>query len=276
MRTITCLFSLIYSISFAQVHDVDSIKLYEQKLKLANNFNDRKIISNKIKNFIVEAASNFTIQKLDSLEYLSCFTSKEAKLKIVSWELSNDSNSFAYECAVIIKSKNKYKVNFLTDFGDEMKSPEFASSTTTKWYGAHYYQMVEKVYNKKNYYTVIGINWKGPLSKKKVIETFSIDANDNLVLGEPIFQVGNRAQRRYILEYKYDISINCRYNQESKQIVFDHLIPPNASLKAQKHFYVNDLSFDAFKFVKGKWILVEDIDARNPKAKEDDSYSAPK
>ncbi len=267
---------ILSNTSIAQINYSDSIKSLSNKLRLANTFQARKYLSENIKKCISEGSSNNTISKLDSLDYISFYSSTNGKLKLFSWELSNDSGSYIYECVVIIKTKNCYKAVFLTDKGDELKNPEYAASNSNKWYGAHYYQMVEKTFNRKIYYTLIGINWKSILSKKKVIETISIDANNNLIFGEPIFQIGNKLQRRFILEYKYDISINCRYNKETKLIVFDHLVPPNPALKFQKQFYVNDLSFDAFKFLKGKWIYYEDIDARNSKSKEDDTYSAPK
>ena len=275
---VTVLVSAIFL--FAKTNSIaqysDSIKLYSNKLLTTSNFKQRKDISSQIKQCINKAADDLSIEKVDSLNAITVLKSDDKKLIIFSWEIMNDSNSFDYYCLAVIKKQHNFYVESFIDKTNELKNYEYASTSPNKWYGAHYYQLIQKKNLNKTYYTLIGIDWKSILSKKKLIEVWSIDANGNIVCGEPVIQINNRQQRRLILEYKYDISISCRYNLSTKMIVFDHLIPPNPVLKNQKQFYVNDMSFDALKFVKGKWILTEDIDARNDKSKQDETYSEPK
>ena len=271
---ISAIFLFTKTNSIAQYSD--SLKLYSNKLLHTTNYKQRKEISSQIIHCINKAADDLSIEKVDSLNVISVLKSDDKKLTIFSWEIMNDSNSFDYYCLAIIKKQNIFYVQSFIDKTHELKNYEYVATSPNKWYGAHYYQLIQKKNLKKTYYTLIGIDWKSILSKKKLIEVWSIDANGNIVCGEPIIQVNNRQQRRIILEYKYDISISCRYNFSTKMIVFDHLIPPNAALKNQRQFYVNDLSFDALKFLKGKWIFFEDIDARNDKSKQDETYSEPK
>lgn len=47
-------------------------------------------------------------------------------------------------------------------------------------------------------------------------------------------------------------------------ILFDRLVPLSTSLEGQKQFYVPETNiFDAFIFENGRWVFMEDIDARN-------------
>ena len=58
-------------------------------------------------------------------------------------------------------------------------------------------------------------------------------------------------------------------NVKSEMILFDRLVPLNTSLEGQKQFYVPETNvFDAFIFEKGKWLFIEDIDARNKAIRE--------
>ena len=255
---------------------IDSVKNNIKLLATLKTFAEKKYISNAINKQLSELATFNEIDKLDSVEYVTILKSNAKNVLILSWEIATDSNSFEYFCKAFLKTKTNWKSIDFDDKSDEIKNAENAATTSKKWYGAHYYQLTEKKFNDKIYYTLIGINWKSNISKIKVIEVWTVDANNNLILGEPIIKCFGRMQRRLILEYKYDISISCRYNEEYKMIVFDHLVPPHPSLKTQKQFYVSDLSFDGLKFTKGIWVLIEDIDARNKKAKDDETISIPK
>lgn len=254
----------------------DSLKLYNRSLQKTSDYAELQRISAKIKVACKALATNNQEINSDSLQVITVLTSSDKQLQIISWEIRNANNSFDYFTIAITHAKNKGCYIEFSEKAYDSKSLEYASVSTSKWYGAHYYQLVEHVYAKKKYYTLIGIDWRGVLSKKKIIDVVTIDAKGNLVFAEQAFSVFGKPQRRIVLEYKYDISVKCKYDENVKLIVFDHLVPPNPSLKGQKQFYVNDLSYDALKFEKGKWKLMEDFDARNPKAEEDKNYKAPK
>ena len=58
--------------------------------------------------------------------------------------------------------------------------------------------------------------------------------------------------------------MSLKYKKSKKQelIIFDHLTPKSPNLEGMKDWYVTDLSFDAFKLEKGKWIYIQDIDVQ--------------
>jgi len=255
---------------------VDSLKVYNDQLKTKTDYKSLQQLSLKIKKSLEQLSNQTEPYQIDSLDLLTYLKSKDGKLELFSWEIKNDTGSFDYFLVGLVHYKNRvYFHDFITKEYDS-KSLENVAVTPAKWYGAHYYQLIEKTFNKKTYYTIIGIDWRNYLSKKKIIDVVFIDNKGVLNFGDPTFKVTQRLQRRVVLEYKFDITVKCAYYEDSKLIVFDHLIPSNPSLKNQKQFYVNDFSYDGLKFEKGKWVLLEDIDVRNSKSEEDKNYKAPK
>lgn len=272
---ILLLIIVIINVSKAQNFQ-DSLNHYNRMLTTVLDYSSLKSISTKIKVACKSLANNNEIITGDSLNAITVLVSNDKQLQLVSWEIKNDKSSYDYFALAITHAKGKGSYIEFAEKAYEAKSLEYASVTTAKWYGAHYYQLIENTYAKKKYYTIIGIDWRNAISKKKIIDVVSIDNKGNLLFTEQAFQVFGRPQRRFVLEYKYDISVKCKYDEQVKMIVFDHLVPPNPNLKGQKQFYVNDFSYDALKFEKGKWKLIEDFDARNPKSEEDKNYKAPK
>jgi hypothetical protein len=49
-------------------------------------------------------------------------------------------------------------------------------------------------------------------------------------------------------------------------IVMDNLVPSDPNYKGVFRFYGPDFSYNGYKFEKGKWVLYNNIDLRNPKS----------
>ncbi|MFO7723895.1 MAG: hypothetical protein R6V49_11800 [Bacteroidales bacterium] len=65
--------------------------------------------------------------------------------------------------------------------------------------------------------------------------------------------------------------------RSENMIIFDNLIPMEPLLEGQRQFYVPEGNImNAFRFSGGKWRLVEDIDARNPKHQYDKPRRRPR
>ncbi len=67
--------------------------------------------------------------------------------------------------------------------------------------------------------------------------------------------------------------MSLKYDEHRDQIVYSHLASNQEGtvLEGQSQFYGPDGSFDALDYRKGKWVVVEDIDARNEKNKNDNA-----
>lgn len=198
--------------------------------------------------------------------------SEDRYFRILNWNVRLDDGRFKYHCLV----QTKTKTIDLIDKTEEIRNPEAAGLTPSKWYGAHYYEIVKVKRRKKTYYTLLG--WKGNdrLTTKKVIEVFRFSAKDELQLGDNVFDMAGKSPKRVIFEYAAEVSMSLKYDPQQKRIIFDHLSPRSSDLAGQFQFYSPDLSYDAFRLKKGKWKFEEDIDARNPGNIRDKQFKEPK
>lgn len=211
--------------------------------------------------------------RFDSVLSLGKIYSPDSKFRTLNWNMRLDDGT--YQFSGIIQTRDKFIE--LDDKTKEIKNAEGASLNAKKWYGAQYYQIVKAGKKRKPYYLLLG--WKGNdrSTTKKVIEVLRFDSKGEPVFGENVFSMpGKKDPKRLIFEYAADVSMSLRYQEESKMIVFDHLSPRSSDLKGQYQFYGPDLSYDALKLKKGKWVLKEDIDARNEDRPADKQYKAPK
>jgi hypothetical protein len=101
-------------------------------------------------------------------------------------------------------------------------------------------------------------------STKKVIEILTVSGG-KLNFNSPLFKADNKTRNRIIFEFNAQILMTLKYEEKMNMIVFDHLSFEEPSQMGQYEHYVNDFSYDGFRFKRGKWIWVKDIDPRNPK-----------
>ena len=84
--------------------------------------------------------------------------------------------------------------------------------------------------------------------------------------GLPIFKIKDKSKkRRIVLECDSKSSFSLKYNENDNRIIFDQLVPIKKELKGMYEYYIPEGTFNAFNYHNGKWILNEDIDARNRK-----------
>ena len=203
----------------------------------------------------------------DSVKSLVRLVPSDKKMVLLNWEFPNDDGTFVYFGYVMYthpKTKKKTIVE-LKDNSENLKRPESQVLKPDNWFGAHYYKMILVKHKRNTYYCLLGADWNNKLSKKKLIDVVSISKDGSIKFGAPIIQYNKVIVNRIIFEYTAAVSMSLRYDDASKMIIFDHLSPIDETLKGQYQFYAPDLSYDAFKFKKGKWIHIENIDARNLK-----------
>jgi hypothetical protein len=213
----------------------------------------------------------------DSLKTIAILTSPDKSFRIFNWNMPKKDGTYEYFGYVQTwnKKKKKSEIFTLEDKSAEIKSPENQTLGVEKWYGAHYYKLIQTKHKKEKFYTLLGIDWNDNYSNKKIIETISFQKNGVPKFGDPILKSEKKTMKRVIFEYSETAIMSLRYNEDEGMIVFDHLSPPNESLIGQYQFYGPDFSYDAFKFVKGKWNFIPDYGAVNEASDKDKEYNAP-
>jgi hypothetical protein len=285
MRRIACFtLLLITGVCSAQADDV---------LKTLNSLG-RTILDAKTDAEKLAANSKFTallkdkmmegrsFNDLDSLKTVFQFTAPDKSFRIVNWNMPLGNGTWKYFGLVQSKAKTtkkKQETNWilteLVDKSDEIVRPENTVCEFNNWFGAQYYKMIVTRYKKKTFYTLLGIDWNDKLSRKKIVDVISFDNKSRPRFGSNIFKASRVFRQRYIFEYTAKATMTLNYDERENRIVFDHLSPPSENLVGNYQFYGPDGSFDYLFFEKGKWVYVNDLDARNRKTKADKNYNAP-
>lgn len=131
------------------------------------------------------------------------------------------------------------------------------------WYGCLYYEIKTFKHRKNKVYALAGWDGNDASSNKKYLDVLRYDEKKGWIFGEKIFETQKKKQTRFILEYKEDAGVTLSYNKSEKIFVFDHLIPIDGAPVGMYQFYVPDFSYDGYRFKRGKFILVENIQVNN-------------
>jgi hypothetical protein len=215
----------------------------------------------------------------DSLQGIARLTSPDERFRILNWNIPLNNGTHLYFGFIIVRDKEKsqFILHELIDKSDEIRNPESAVLSPDKWFGALYYKIIQTNHKKKTYYTLLGWDGNNAMIWKKVIDVITFRNDGVPVFGESaLFDQGKYSKRRIIFQFKAEVVMTLRYEQNSNRIIFDHLAPEIANANEMFQYYVQTFSYDAYSFRKGKWQLLNDVDARNKRDKKDNLYNRPK
>lgn len=283
--------------------DRETFGAYEDSLKvlgliMRNGANDRLKFeaSAKFADLLDEVLyiKNSFDYPFDSVNTIARLVSPDKQFRMFNWVIAKTDGTFDYNCILqsYNEKKKKYEIFKLQDKTSDIIAPEFQTLDVDNWYGALYYKIIHVQNENVNYYTLLGWNGNNGLSFKKIIDVLSIRSGNRPFFGAAIFRKGKEKPKRIIFEYSAKAIMNLKYdnqqyqekvrlkkpkngkrfeieNIKSEMILFDRLVPLNPSLEGQRQFYVPETNiYDAFIFKNGKWIFIEDIDARNKAIRE--------
>jgi hypothetical protein len=226
------------------------------------------------------ANNSFRVQLLETIQYsesflylfpklstLGAIISPDKSLKIYSWNVEMSDKSNKFYCFVVRPGKRRKKNKVVELIEKSQLTRENQTYSELNWYGCLYYKIIPIKKGTKKLYTLLGWRNNGTLSNLKVIDVLTLSGN-HAKLGDPIFQSKKTMDKRVILEYSIKSSMTLRFEGNYSRIVFDHLSPENPSMNGFYEYYVPDMSYDAYEFNDGKWILNEDVvTVNNPEKK---------
>jgi hypothetical protein len=199
----------------------------------------------------------------DSLITISRIYAPDSSFRIFTWQLVIDDNSVRQHGAIQMNTADgALKLFPLIDKSDVIENLEDTVTSNFAWVGAIYYKMVEKVYKKEKYYTLIGYDENNIRSNRKIIEVLHF--KDGLpVFGGGYFLIPNddikpRNHARYIMEYKKEASPKLNFDNEMNMIVMEHLIS-ESNQPAKAWTMIGDGDYDGLKWKGGRWVLVPKI-----------------
>jgi len=213
----------------------------------------------------------------DSLKDISTLSPKDKSFKLITWNIPKDDETHYFFGFVLVNQPLKkkkgdelaisYKYFKLVDKSAGIKNPETHIGTADKWFGMLYYQLIEC----KGFYTLLAWDGNTKIVQRKFIDVLYFKPDGTPVFGKDVFKFPRKNPRRIMFEYSSDVSMSLRYSSKSDMIIYSHLGPREEGtlMEGLPQYYGPDGSYDAMKLKKNKWVIIEDIDARNEKTKND-------
>ena len=209
----------------------------------------------------------------EKLEMISILTTEMRYYRFLTWEMENADEEIEYHGMVCHNAGKWVQTQRLFDKSPGMGvKAKYEIMSPMNWYGAMYYDLMEFEYKGEGHIVLLGINRNSTLTKKKVIEI--VNTGDSIQFGLEIFDTEKRGDnKREIYEYSVEADMSVWFEEgKDDLIVMDHLSPLKPMYQDKPEYYVPDLSFDALEFKKGKWVLIEDYDAKRGKRLNDRFY----
>ena len=240
---------------------IDSVDVIFERLSASNNDAESQMLNSYIKSYldlILQEEESFDLN-LDTLGNLSVVTASNGKLKIYTWNIcyqDGTHNYFGY-----LQRKNKRNIDLFTleDFSnDTSKNRSFVSHK--EWYGALYYQIIVKKWDKKVFYTLVGWDGADMFTNRKVIETLQFTRKGLPEFGIKKFRNERKKTGRIMFEYSEKSTMLLRYNENHDMIIIDHLASINPRFQNQTQYYAPDFTYDAYEYKAGRWWFLENID----------------
>ncbi|MFC2136759.1 hypothetical protein ACFLTE_01150 [Bacteroidota bacterium] len=241
------------------------------KILQTENINKKLAINDSLINLISSELNNKNSlkTKYDSIENLGILKSNDKSLTVFNWHLQLAIGIYQY-FGIVQKHdqiRDSIYIYILHDKSDKITDHENYIGNDTSWFGALFYEIIEKEIDDKIYYTLLGFDYNSTISRKKIIEVLYFD-NNQLKLGYPLFKSEKKVANRVIFEYSSKAVMTMNYDFKTDQIIFDHLSPSEPNLIGHYEFYGPDFSYDAFKFIFDSWIYYPAIDVKNSKQKK--------
>lgn len=200
----------------------------------------------------------------DSLITISRLYAPDSSFRIFTWQVSKDADVHRRHGAIQMKTTDgTLKLFPLIDRSLIIQNQEDTVTNHEWWLGAIYYKIVKKVFNNKNYYTLLGYDENSIRSTKKRIEVLTFDVKGNPVFGGQFFAfdqdtVRKPIQSRFSIEYKKNGNARIVFDEELDLIIYDHLIS-ESNEPAKKYTYIPDGDYEGFKWINGRWQHIEKV-----------------
>ncbi|PLX16403.1 MAG: hypothetical protein C0599_15385 [Salinivirgaceae bacterium] len=247
----------------------DTLFDYFQALRTTQEFNQKMVINEKIKNVFrrILSQDKYYEHSFDTIKSMGVVSSPDEAFRIINWNTMDGDGTYTYHAFIQYrpKKRDEIKLTELIDHSDSIIMPEQQILPPDQWYGALYYEIVPAKINKQMQYVLLGWDGGDIYINRKVIDVLTFSSSGKPKFGKNVFKFGKKRKKRVIFEFSYQATMRLFYDDNIDMIVFEHMTPIRPSLKDQKMQYGSDLTFDGLELVDDKWILRENLDVKNDK-----------
>lgn len=201
----------------------------------------------------------------DSLKSISKIYSPDSSFRIFTWQVVKDDDYCRQRGFIQLrKPTNNQKFIPLRDVSEFTEAETDTIAGAGGWIGAVYYNIVEKEYQGKKYYTLLGYDENNTRTTKKWIDVMSFNET-----GMPVFglrsafsfakdTVARADVNRFLLEYKKDGRARVQYDEEMDMILFDHLIS-ETNEPNKRYTLIPDGDYEGFQWTNGQWLHIDKV-----------------
>ena len=246
----------------------DSLKVYADSMINAEAAGKRFLSDSQfVKTFVrTLKLSNSFYWPFDSLPTVSKLYPPDSSFRIFTWQLKKDEYMYYQKGAIQLKTTDgSLKLYPLFDASMFTGKPQDSVRTRKNWIGALYYRIVQKEFNGKKYYTLLGFDDYTVSSNRKWMEVMHFDEQSGEpVFGGPMISFKDDTTKvkpvlnRFMIEYKKEARTLFNYNPEMDMIIYDHLISESEE-PGRKETYIPDGDFEGFRWENGQWVHVDKV-----------------
>ncbi len=236
------------------------LKTEEERLTAGDEF--EAVLDGAIGN---EESFNYPFE---SVKNLSKLVAPDNAFRIYTWSIPLKDGSFRFYGRIVYPDET-YRVIKLEEPQEGFEKPEFNLLMPGEWYGAVYYDIQKTKHKKLSYYTLLGYRPNRATHNEKLMEVLSSDNIERLRFGAKIFNTPilnsikyERPPYRLIFRYNAKTVFGLRWDEKANRYVFDHLAPPDASMKEDWNAYGPDFTYDALYWEDGFWQLEEGVEMK--------------
>ena len=242
----------------------DTLKKLSFAIVNAEQAGDRFMADSQFVRTLVRALKtpNSFNYPFDSLEAISHLYAPDSSFRIFTWQFKKDEYVYLQEGAIQMRTPDG-SLKLFPLFDASMFTDRALDSVRTRrnWIGAIYYRIIQKTWQGRNYYTLLGFDDFSEKSNKKWMEVLTFGADGEPRFGGPFFSfledsIRRPTQYRFNIQYKKEAGTRFNYDPQMDMVVYDHLVPEGDEPK-NKDTYVPDGDFEAFQWKDGKWLHVQ-------------------
>jgi hypothetical protein len=252
----------------------ENMRQYADAIVNASEASDRAIADSIFTKALVQALKlpNSFSYPFDSLVTISHLYAPDSSFRIFTWQVMKDFSYYRQKGAIQFHTPDgSLKLIPLYDASPFTENPFDSARTNQQWIGAVYYNIVQKTFNNKNYYTLFGYDENDARSTRKWMEVLTFDENNRPIFGGRYFSYPADETKppqpayRFCVEFKKEANARLNYDDELDLITFAKLTS-EVGEPALHHTLIPTGSFEGFKWVNGKWVyvaVVREVDPRN-------------
>lgn len=256
------------------------------------NMADSKKANLYFENTLIEYLKEGRDIDFANMSGLKFFANADSSICMANWSFPNSSGTSSYSAILWIRSKNdgNVEIHKLLDYSTFNPFPETSVLGKEHWWGAYYYDKIEKNINGETVWFLLGLNFAQKYYTQSVIEVLRFLPSGEIEFGGNYFKNNNynrsagfldtknksgetlqrlvfryNSRTDFILRYDFQAYAKKKKMEKDSLIIFDRLMYGENGL-ANKYSQITAVGgvYDGLVFKNGVWSFVCDVEARNP------------